>query len=314
VSYSRQDKAFVQRLDQALRDRQREAWVDWEGILPTEEFMPPASPVRTLPGEIVSIRLTANGRCLAVCIAGDAAQVFDLSSGEPLTQPLHHDGMAVRTADLSGDGTLLATAFGRANPSLSSEPDSPGYGRIWDVATGKPIGSRLEHGRAVLDIRFDAAGSRIATASEDQTARVWDAHTGKAITDPLRHDSAVQSVRFSPDGTRLTAAAEPFSIWEIAAAQRVAIPPLNHVILADYSPDGQQIASVINGQDDDANQLQHVQLLSERNSRQAPSGIRFLCSPDGFWPTPGNARCPPTAPSRRGPISSAARQRRTRRA
>ena len=37
VSYSRHDKAFVERLDKALSERQREAWVDWEGILPTEE-------------------------------------------------------------------------------------------------------------------------------------------------------------------------------------------------------------------------------------------------------------------------------------
>ena len=39
ISYSRKDKAFVQRLDEALRQREREAWVDWEGIRPTEEFM-----------------------------------------------------------------------------------------------------------------------------------------------------------------------------------------------------------------------------------------------------------------------------------
>jgi len=39
ISYSRKDKAFVQRLDAALQERKREAWVDWEGIRPTEEFM-----------------------------------------------------------------------------------------------------------------------------------------------------------------------------------------------------------------------------------------------------------------------------------
>ena len=39
ISYSRKDKEFVRRLDEALRRRGREAWVDWEGIRPTEEFM-----------------------------------------------------------------------------------------------------------------------------------------------------------------------------------------------------------------------------------------------------------------------------------
>jgi WD40 repeat protein len=39
ISYSRKEKSFVERLDEALRQREREAWVDWEGIRPTEEFM-----------------------------------------------------------------------------------------------------------------------------------------------------------------------------------------------------------------------------------------------------------------------------------
>ena len=39
ISYSRKDKDFVRRLDEALKSRGREAWVDWEDILPSEEFM-----------------------------------------------------------------------------------------------------------------------------------------------------------------------------------------------------------------------------------------------------------------------------------
>ena len=39
ISYSRKDKEFVHRLDEALKRRGREVWVDWEDIRPTEEFM-----------------------------------------------------------------------------------------------------------------------------------------------------------------------------------------------------------------------------------------------------------------------------------
>jgi WD40 repeat protein len=39
ISYSRKDKEFVRRLDEALRGRGREAWVDWQDIRPTEDFM-----------------------------------------------------------------------------------------------------------------------------------------------------------------------------------------------------------------------------------------------------------------------------------
>src|SRR4051812_19930412 len=39
ISYSRKDKDFVHRLDEALRGRGRETWVDWDDLRPAEEFM-----------------------------------------------------------------------------------------------------------------------------------------------------------------------------------------------------------------------------------------------------------------------------------
>ena len=39
ISYSRKDKDFVRRLDESLKSRGRDAWVDWEDIRPTEDFM-----------------------------------------------------------------------------------------------------------------------------------------------------------------------------------------------------------------------------------------------------------------------------------
>src|SRR5436190_5961877 len=39
ISYARENRNFVHRLDESLKSRGREAWVDWEGIRPTEEFM-----------------------------------------------------------------------------------------------------------------------------------------------------------------------------------------------------------------------------------------------------------------------------------
>src|SRR5262245_30876837 len=39
VSYSRKDKDFALHLTRALLDRKRQAWVDWEGIAPTAEWL-----------------------------------------------------------------------------------------------------------------------------------------------------------------------------------------------------------------------------------------------------------------------------------
>jgi hypothetical protein len=39
MSYSRRDKEFVRRLYDALEEHQRHAWVDWEGIPPSADWM-----------------------------------------------------------------------------------------------------------------------------------------------------------------------------------------------------------------------------------------------------------------------------------
>src|SRR5947207_13719415 len=38
ISYSRKDKEFVRRLDEELKRRDRQAWVDWEGIPPGDKW------------------------------------------------------------------------------------------------------------------------------------------------------------------------------------------------------------------------------------------------------------------------------------
>src|SRR5215472_14575702 len=38
ISYSRKDKEFVRRLDEALKRRDREAWADWEAIPPGDTW------------------------------------------------------------------------------------------------------------------------------------------------------------------------------------------------------------------------------------------------------------------------------------
>src|SRR5262249_35151089 len=72
--------------------------------------------------------------------------------------------------------------------------------------TGKPLTRSLEHQAEVVSAAFSPDGTRVVTASWDNTARVWDAATGKPLTRSLEHQAEVVSAAFSPDGTRVVTA------------------------------------------------------------------------------------------------------------
>ena len=72
--------------------------------------------------------------------------------------------------------------------------------RLWDAATGGPIGEAMRHEDRVNSAAFSPDGSRIVTASEDNTARLWDAATGAPIGQPMKHED-----RSTPRPSRPTA-------------------------------------------------------------------------------------------------------------
>jgi tetratricopeptide (TPR) repeat protein len=45
--------------------------------------------------------------------------------------------------------------------------------RLWDTATGKPIGPPLAHHREVVSVAFSPDGKAVLTGSSDRTARLW---------------------------------------------------------------------------------------------------------------------------------------------
>jgi WD40 repeat protein len=68
----------------------------------------------------------------------------------------------------------------------------------------------------VTSAAFSPDGSRIVTASDDNTARIWDAATAKEIAVLRGHGNAVWSAKFSPDGSRIVTASgdKTARIWD----------------------------------------------------------------------------------------------------
>jgi hypothetical protein len=149
--------------------------------------------------------------------------------------------------------------------------------RLWDAATGKPIGPPLQgHTNSVLSVAFSPDGRRIVSGSVDNTLRLWDAATGKPIGPPLQgHTSWVYSVAFSPDGRRLVSGSwdNTLRLWDAATGKPIG-PPLqghtNYVRSVAFSPDGRRIVS---GSTDttlrlwDATPASHLRLACRRLRR-----------------------------------------------
>ncbi len=105
----------------------------------------------------------------------------------------------------------------------------------------------LRHKDAVLSASFSHDGTRVVTASRDQSARIWDVRTGQPIGAPLQHKGVVNNASFSPDGARVvTVSADTTAqLWDANTGEPVG-PPLSHpdiVYGASFSPDGTRVVT-----------------------------------------------------------------------
>ncbi|MFK8183760.1 MAG: AAA-like domain-containing protein [Phormidesmis sp.] len=103
------------------------------------------------------------------------------------------------------------------------------------------------HSALVRNASFSPDGTRIVTASYDQTARVWDAASGQQLAELNGHSALVLNASFSPDGTRIVTASDDQTarVWDAASGQQLA--ELNGhsslVLNASFSPDGTRIVT-----------------------------------------------------------------------
>ena len=165
--------------------------------------------------------------------------------------------MRVMTAELSGDGALLATG-GRDNKV-----------RLWDVETEKLHQTLSGHIGPIQGLAFSPDGTLLVSSGGrnweeqagddgitytfssgegvvDKTAKVWNVTTAENIA-TFEHLDAVRAIAFSPDGTLLATSAGRTDIRSTKAWQDIAtLSTVNATSLA-FSPDGTRIAVGMSG-------------------------------------------------------------------
>jgi WD40 repeat protein/energy-coupling factor transporter ATP-binding protein EcfA2 len=130
----------------------------------------------------------------------------------------------------------LGEVFGFEERTLLVTGSGDGTARLWDVATGAPIGDPLTghtgQVTAVAGLELDGRPV-LATGSSDRTVRLWDVATGAPIGDPLTgHTGRVTAVAgLELDGRPVLATGSSdrtVRLWDVATGAPIGDPLTGH--------------------------------------------------------------------------------------
>jgi len=150
-------------------------------------------------------------------------RVVDLRTGhEQWSKQLSDD--FVTALAISPDGKTLASGAGHA----------PSPVQLWEVSSGKPIGSSENHGGYVSALVFSPDGKTLASGSSDQTIRLWSTDGLRPLRTLLGHKGEVGSLAMLPDdkdGKIMVSGCKDGSVlvWDTATSERAS----SHVRLAE---------------------------------------------------------------------------------
>lgn len=102
--------------------------------------------------------------------------------------------VAIWGLDVSADGSKVSIG------------DASGRVKVLDLKSGAELFVAHEHKDLVDDVRFDATGERLVSASHDRTVRIWDLKTKACARVFEGHRFAVGGAAFLPDGASVISA------------------------------------------------------------------------------------------------------------
>ncbi len=145
-----------------------------------------------------SIHFSTDGRRVISGAADGSIRVWDVATGQPISEWCHHRSTSLTAARFIADGQQMV--------SFSHD----GHVQNWDARPGAMRGLRLPHAHAIKSVELNSGGNRLLTVSGEGRARIWDLGNAAQTSELKVMDShRLKVTRFSPDGRRVIAICEP---------------------------------------------------------------------------------------------------------
>jgi WD40 repeat protein/tetratricopeptide (TPR) repeat protein len=150
-----------------------------------------------------------DGVTFVVASKEQAAELWNAATGLPPATPRADGAAALQPIDRQETSERdLRVAYSRDGKSFVTS--AGGTMRLWDTATGQPIGQPIVY-RNQMCAEFSREMKTMLTTGDDHRSRLWDTVTGRPIGPPLVHPCGgppgrVPSAALSPGGTAIATA------------------------------------------------------------------------------------------------------------
>jgi WD40 repeat protein/tRNA A-37 threonylcarbamoyl transferase component Bud32 len=193
--------------------------------------------VRLVGVNIGALDFSPDGKALVIGDANHRLQVIDLASGNKNFDIPEAHTEGITAVAWSPTGSVIASGSGYTGGPI----------RLWDAASGKPLGKLEGHTDWICELIFSTDGLRLYSASGDQTIRIWDVGAQQLLATLRGSGHEVLGLVLSPDGATLASACKDgvVAFWSALPRPEEELPTviaLSELAQPAFAPDSRVLA------------------------------------------------------------------------